>query len=177
MAVDLSKNDFWVKKIRKECEVRDTNKDGFISRSDFDLLVQHYKEMGISAERLKVTTKAFANICDWLGLEDPNTKLTYEEFISNMAQCNDRFEDFMQIFEANFDAVDSDGNGVISIDEWVSVYKAAGIDTKYAKPAFEAMDTDGNGVITRDEFLAFNKEFYFTAEDKLKSSIIYGPLD
>jgi hypothetical protein len=39
------------------------------------------------------------------------------------------------------------------------------------------MNTSGDGVVSMDEFIQYNKEFFFTTEDTLKSSILYGPLD
>ena len=42
----LCNNDFWKKKLRKAFENQDVDKDGFISRADYDLIISRYKEMG-----------------------------------------------------------------------------------------------------------------------------------
>ena len=54
--------------------------------------------------------------------------------------------------------------------------KALNIDKAHARASFDAMDTNGDGKISKEEFVAYHVEFYYTAEDKLKSSILYGPL-
>lgn len=51
MAVDflaLRQNDFWKKKSRRACEVRDTNGDGYISRADFVQMADHLKKLNAS---------------------------------------------------------------------------------------------------------------------------------
>ncbi len=55
------------------------------------------------------------------------------------------------MFTAVFETMDSDGNGVISFNEWVDYY------TAYARASFDAMDTDGDGVVSNEEFYEYNK--------------------
>lgn len=43
---ELTNNDFWNKKFRHAVSVRDVDKDGFITRSDFQIVVQRYRDMG-----------------------------------------------------------------------------------------------------------------------------------
>ena len=50
---------------------------------------------------------------------------------------------------APFDVVDTDGDGVISREEY-----AAAFGDKSDSPSFESVDTDGDGSITRDEYAA-----------------------
>ncbi len=177
MAEKFTKNEFWKKKFMKECEVRDTNKDGFLSRSDLDLVFQRYKDMGTSEKHLAKLKGCLADISEALGIADPSTKLTYEEVTANLAKESDKFKDLAKIFPVCFEVIDSNGNGVISFKEWCDYYKVIGIDTAHARPCFDAMDTNGDGVVSMEEFIAFNKEYFFSVEDKLKSSIMYGPLD
>ncbi len=51
-----------------------------------------------------------------------------------------------------------------------------GIDTVHARASFDAMDANGDSIVSKEEFTAYLKEFYLTAEDKLKSSLLLGPL-
>ncbi len=52
MADNLHSNEFW-KKTYRAMQVRDTNRDGFISKADFDLYAQRYKEMGAPEEHIR----------------------------------------------------------------------------------------------------------------------------
>ncbi len=67
-------------------------------------------------------------------------------------------------------------NGTISLKEWEIHYNVFGIPVEHAKASFEAMDTDKDGVISQDEFVAYYTEYFYTTEDTLTSSILYGPL-
>ena len=76
---ELKNNDFWLKKFHRCLETLDTNKDGYISRADFEGVVQRYKDLGAPEshiERLKATNEIL--FVAW-GISDPSVKLTFEE--------------------------------------------------------------------------------------------------
>lgn len=109
-------------------------------------------------------------------MTDDSVKLTFEESIENFKASNANPVGIAGLFSSHFEIIDSNRDGEISFKEWTDYYTALGVDTKYARASFDAMDTNGDGVVSREEFIEFNKEFYLTAEDKLHSSIMYGPL-
>ena len=43
--------------------------------------------------------------------------------------------------------------------------------------SFRAMDRNHDTLLSREEFKAYHVEYFFTSEDKLNSSILYGPLN
>lgn len=174
---ELVKNEFWLRKIRKVNEVRDINKDGFLSKADFDIVIQRYKDMGSSDEHLQKLKKGMGILCMALGLDGENARVTHEEIIENFAKHKPSIDDIMVMFSTVFEILDRNGNGVISFKEWVDYYKVSDINTQYARASFDAMDTNGDGIVSKEEFYAFNREFYYSTEDKLNSSIMYGPLD
>ena len=176
---EIVKNDFWWKKLMKAMSVVDTNKDGFISKADFDMVMERYREMGSSEAHLKKLDQSYVALRQVLGVVDETSKLTYEETIENFGKAivSSTTEQLATFITAHFETIDSDGNGEISFEEWTNLYKAVGINTDFARAAFHAMDTNGDGVVSREEFYAFGKEYFFSAEDKLKSSILYGPMD
>lgn len=174
---ELVKSEFWQKKIFKVDKIRDINNDGFLSRADFMIFVEHYKELGSSKEHLKKLIKNVDLLCMTLGLIDDSVELTHEEIIANFANSEVSVDDLSNMFLAWFEIIDIDGNGEISYQEWVDYYKACRIDTKHARASFDAMDTNHDGTVSKEEFYAYNKEFYYSTEDKLHSSIMCGPLD
>ena len=173
---ELAKNEFWLRKLRTESRTRDTNKDGFLSKDDFRLVIERYKEFCVSEAHLKKLEKNYDLLCATLGIADDSVKLTYDQCIDNFTKCGDHLEEIVKTFMTHFEIIDSNEDGKISFEEWVNYYKAMGIDTVHAKPSFEAMNTNKDGVVSMEEFIAFNKEYYFTAEDNLKSSLLHGPL-
>ena len=57
------------------------DKDGVITRKDFELVVQRYKDLGgVSGEELQRTQECLMKICDSVGLTDDTKQFTYEEF-------------------------------------------------------------------------------------------------
>ncbi len=174
---DLQSNEFWKKKFWSALKVRDTDGDGVISAFDFKLILLRYKDMDAPEEHLEKLDLALTEMYKASGIVDDSMVLTYEQFAENFANAVENGRDFVKVFTTQFEIIDSDENGEISFKEWIEYYKAVGIDTIHARPSFEAMDINGDGVVSREEFLAYLKEFYFSVEDKLNSSILYGPLD
>lgn len=138
---------------------------------------KRYKEMCVSEENLKKIEEYFNKLCMSLGLKDESVKISPEDVLENFIKCDVTIEQYAKGFELVFDAFDIDGNGVIWFDEWIKHYKAAGLDVAHARASFDAMDTNQDGVISKEEFCAFNIEYYYSVEDELNSSILYGPLD
>ena len=81
------------------------------------------------------------------------------------------------LWKNSFKLLDLNDNGVISFEEWKSHYVVRGIPTEYARASFDAMDKNGDGEISLEEFVAYNYEYFCSDEDKLSSSILYGPLE
>ena len=168
-------NPFWNKKIDRAIRVRDADKDGVITRKDFELIAQRYKDLGgISGEQLQ---ESLMKMCDSVGLIDNTKQFTYEEFKRHHANFDNHSEKINTIFRTMFNGLDINGDGVVSMKEWELHYKCMGLDPKYAKASFEAMDTNGDGVVSLEEFVAYNVEFYSSTENKLNSAILFGPLD
>ncbi len=175
-AEEFWKNALWKKKMQRELKIRDLDGDGFVSKADYDLVIQRYRELGAPEKRLEKMTQLLARVMKSMGI-DGTTKLTLQECSKNFEKSGTKPEDLDEWFMIQFKILDTNGDGEISFKEWSDYYTVVGIDTVHARPSFDAMDTDGDGVISKEEFLAFIKEFYFSKEDKLKSSIMYGPLD
>ena len=173
-ATVLQGSPFWNKKLDRAVQVRDVDKDGLITRKDFELVVQRYKDLGgVTAEQLQRIKSSVMGMCDAAGLVDNTKQLTREEFKKRHSSMSDHTK---LIFQTMFRGLDINGDGVVSIDEWELHYKCMGIDPKHAKASFEAMDTNGDGVVSGEEFLAYHVEYFSTTENKLNSAILYGPL-
>ena len=180
MAVDFSvlrQNDFWKRKSRRALQVRDTDKDGYISRADYELYLDRYKKLTISTpSNVERVAHLVRKVCDSYGLVDESVKLSYDEFEEKWIAANTKDTKFAnKAFAGMFHLLDTDGSGFISLEEWTAHYEWIGIDTAHAPASFDAIDTDHDGKISEDEFVKYHIEYYLSTENKLNSAILYGP--
>ena len=178
MSVDSKKDvEFHKKKLRQYAKVRDTDKDGFVTRHDYDLVLKRSKELGAPDQHLKLAETFFGMICDAVGLTDHTKALTYEQYADiYVTQVEKIVKDGIAYVESAFDLIDLDGDGKISIAEWETFMKTCGFDTEQARATFDAMDTNGDDAVERDELVQYLYEFFITADDKMNSSILFGPI-
>lgn len=128
------------------------------------------------AEKVVLAQKQQSIVLEKMGLTDSGAGVSFEkvmELTSEMADNPDRTKITFTMFEL----LDLDGDGTINFDEWKMHYLCNNTNADYARASFDAMDTDKNGLISRDEFINYLDEFYYSTEDKLNSSILFGPLD
>ena len=55
-AEEFWKNALWKKKMERELKSRDLDGDGFVSKVDYDLLIQRYRELGTPEKHLEKMT-------------------------------------------------------------------------------------------------------------------------
>ena len=178
MALDhLRSNEFWQKKLRLAVNALDTNNDNYISRVDFDMIISRYKEAGASPEHVRKHQESFEKLFAIWGMSDENVRLTIPEFeVMFRENLEKSFAHADELYSEWFSQVDLNDNGVISLNEWKVHSSALGISEDDAEKSYRAMDTNKDGVISMEEFIEYHKEFFFSAEDKLHSSILYGQL-
>ncbi len=170
-------SDFFYKKLMRAAKVQDADKDGTVTRADFELMIKNYKDLGMPEEYTQELCDVMYAMCASLGLSDSSKVLSYDEITEMWTKNIEEEEDFsIDRFDRMFRIIDTDRNGTISVKEWETQYIAIGIPVEHSKASFEAMDTNKDGVISHDEFVAYHKEYFYTTEDKLSSSLLYGPL-
>ena len=110
----LRANDFWKRKFQRALQVRDLDKDGWITRNDFKLVIQRYKELGASQEHLDKLSSLLLGSLDKMGLTDDSKKFSYQEFEEMWAKIPITDAAGMQMFRI----IDSNNDGKISFKEW-----------------------------------------------------------
>lgn len=180
-ATRLRKSEFWNKKMDKRAATYDVDKKGFIERADFQKVLAKYRRSSVATEANRDSlSKTFMTIPDGLGLVDDSVKLTYSEFKEKFIEAAEQLykdETTDNVFMVMFENLDANKDGVIQFREWRAHTTSLGISLEDAQASFDAMDVDHDGVISKEEFIAYHKEFFYSTEDKLNSSILFGPLD
>ena len=75
-----------------------------------------------------------------------------------------------------FHAVDTNGDDVISVDEFAVYYMAVGLSREESKKSFDIIDADKNGEISYKEFMNAADDFYRGTEETELSKAFFGPL-
>ena len=166
---ELGKSEFWKRKFRQRTVMRDVNKTGTLSRSDFEAIVEGYRKTYGDSEKVKKLSEHILNHCDRIGLIDDSVEMTYEKYEQRWLAITDP-EEHKKIFRVIFEILDINGDGAISLEEW-RVHAAA-----LRVPPEQVKATNGDGKISWEEFLNYQMEFFFSAEDKLNSATLFGTL-
>ena len=164
----------------------DANKDGFISREDYELMttkLQEYRQL--DAEQTKQTHEAFMYLADILGLK-PGVKIPLEEAAKN---ANREYLDLTTSADKKstlleksqnliFDVLDLDRSGSISVNEFKVYFHIMAPNVSEAEviKTFNQIDENQNGEITREEFLKAAIDFYHGFEETSVYSAFFGRL-
>ncbi|ONI77854.1 calcium-binding protein [Actinosynnema sp. ALI-1.44] len=71
---------------------------------------------------------------------------------------------------------DTDGDGVMGVEEFVVLQRAFGTPEAEARDAFRMLDADGNGHLDVDELANAARQFYTSADDNAVGNWFFGPV-
>jgi Ca2+-binding EF-hand superfamily protein len=80
----------------------------------------------------------------------------------------------LPIIDALMSALDTDDNGTLTLEEYVRMYDALGIDPATSGAAFQRLDRNGSGTITYDEFRIAVEEFYVSTDAEAPGNWLLG---
>ena len=161
----------------------DTSKDGIVTRANFEKLGQNIAELrGIqrgSAEYEKVLSASLARWEEYWkpGDTDGDDKVTLDEYLKftdTVIAANVGKETDYRVDKGNFDSIDADGNGEISLKEFAIYLKSMGRSEEDAKFAFSKLDLNGDGKLSRDEFGRALYEYYSVNDPQAPGNWFFG---
>jgi Ca2+-binding EF-hand superfamily protein len=170
----------WERKIRTFFNRLDTDGDGIITKNDYVLIGENFVKAGqLSGDSSTALKDNFMQIWnkyvkpakggDAATCEDALTNLKFYGKSDLVSLCTNQFGLY-------FDAIDTNKDGLIQANDFVSIFKAFGISEDLAKEAFEGMDTDNNGVLSREKFVAIGRDFCTMEEPSYPADYLFGPL-
>ena len=162
----------------------DINKDGHISREDFELMGKKLAEhSGMTEEQAEATTREFLKVADMINLK-PGVKTPLEDAAkkANESYLSMSLKEKIALVNGThnllFDAVDTNKDGHISMEEF-KVYLnliAPGVSEDEISHSFDTIDTNKNGEISREEFLAAAQDFLIGVDETELSKAFLGRL-
>ncbi|CAH1987726.1 unnamed protein product, partial [Acanthoscelides obtectus] len=174
-------SDFWRRKIRTFHGILDLNKDGVISFDDFKILAERFINLGhLQQEDIQKFQDLVKDLWEkqW-GEINPYNLVTVEKYLDTMHHVlNDKIlvrkaHSFLPYL---FKAIDKDGSGAISVEEFKLFFEVLGLKEQDAILAFRAIDSNGDGKISQKEFVKHGRDFFLTEDEDRISKYFWGPL-
>ena len=161
----------------------DVNKDGKITRDDYELMAEKLIESSkMTTEQAQSTRQELMNIADRHG-QKPGVERSVEEAakIASDTMLAMSFETpaaHNACQNVLFNAIDANKDGHISVEEFKVYLKviAPNISEEEMTHSSNVIDSDGNVMISREEFLAAALDFMFGLEETEVSNAFLGHL-
>jgi Ca2+-binding EF-hand superfamily protein len=164
----------------------DQNGDGWLTQDDFEKIAGLFTAMAAEDDQKNkdAMKKAFMHWWNLLlkaGDGTPGEKIGKEEFLRIMKSsviAPENFENAVGgIADGLIGALDRDGNGSLSRDEYVRMYDALGVPPATSTEAFKRLDRDGSGELSYAEFRQAIVEFYLSADPNAPGNWLLGAMD
>lgn len=181
---------FQKRKLTKRFRLYDRENKGYIVWQDLERVLSEVAEINSGkwseSERetfltqgktgwLLLTGAADANHDNQIQLEEWLD--FYEKVLEESAETPGQLPPWLEhMARLSFEAMDDNGDGVISIAEYGKLFQAYGIDQSELAPSFEKIDDNGDGVIQMEEWLQLNIDFYRGDDPKAASTWLWGDI-
>ncbi len=180
MSLTEQQKAYHLRKMRTRVARLDVNKDGVVSREDFQLMSERLSEYShLTEQKAKAVNEALMHVADRLHLT-PGVKHSLKEMAQKISEnMLSRSPALMRkSHDPLFDAIDTNGDGHISVEEYKIYLRvvAPEVTGDEAKHAFDVIDADKNGEISREEFLAAATDFFFGVEETEAANVFMGKL-
>jgi Ca2+-binding EF-hand superfamily protein len=175
-------SDFWISKMKTHFMRMDINGDKVVTPEDFSVLADRFIKSGSLADNDALALKKSLDTIwsEYWGGADANNdgKVTAQEFIDSMTRVlgdEAMLKGVGGPLHIMFKAIDANGSGGISANEYEAFFKNIGVDTSLAAASFAIIDTDGSGSISAEEFVTMGTEFFIGDDASHPSRTFWGP--
>jgi Ca2+-binding EF-hand superfamily protein len=161
----------------------DQTGDGWLTRGDFEQMAEMFKALAEEDDEANKTAMEKAFMFWWetlleAGDGEPADKIGKQQFIGIMYSSVIEPETFENaiggIADGLIAALDTEGNGALSQEEYVRMYEALGIPPETSAEAFRRLDRDGSGEISNAEFRQALFEYYLSDDENAPGSWLLG---
>ncbi|XP_013402662.1 sarcoplasmic calcium-binding protein-like [Lingula anatina] len=172
----------WRRKMRTTFRCLDANSDGYITKEDYAITARRCAQfLNLNDERAQHILNQRMAMWEIIpkGTEDPS-KVSEEEYINSAPPVFNRNsfrQEFLpMVISMDFDAMDIDGDGLISNEEHKAFFYGLHIPVDESKKIYDVMDTNKDGLISIDEFAHAWTEFFLTEDPNNIYDVLFGKL-
>jgi len=171
----------WLQKMRTYFERIDFDKDGAITRADFEGMASRFaKDGALDAGKAADLMSTLTGVWDkYLSTFAGGDGVTKDAFVEGMKKqvgdpaLKETLEGPLPLF---FKAVDRNSDGQIDQAEYEEFFKILGLDPVMAPASFQAIDADGDGQLTTKEFTQAGLDFFLSEDPSKATKLFWGPL-
>lgn len=183
--------DFQRRKLLHKFNLLDIDQNGVIEYKDFHHVIEQLAEArGYGEDDPRYQRLLGSNQGLWIALQnfcdvDEDGEITTDEWLNYHAAALYRAHEFDHLvpgFETTLGAftaflrelLDSDGDGVVTRDDYLELSRAHNIDDTEAEATFKAIDRNGDGRLTLDEVSTLVRDFYLCDDPSAPGNSFFG---
>lgn len=189
MSVELT--DFQRRKILHKFNMLDIDQNQKIEYYDFEHVIEVLAEQrGWEPDDPKFKRLSDANVGLWRALRDfckvdDEGSISRQQWVDYHAQALHQAKEFDHLvpgFETTLAAftgfvqslLDSDGDGLVTMDDYLALAAAHGTTAEEARQTFSAIDKNGDGTLNLDEVSALVRQFYLSDDADAPGNELFG---
>ncbi|ATE56496.1 MULTISPECIES: EF-hand domain-containing protein [Actinosynnema] len=171
MASDLQK-----RKMSAVFGAMDANGDGKLEKADFDALTKRWLAVSrdADAEVLRSTMDRWWTVLREASDHNDDDEVTLDEVITAAGDQMLMLDLVVSTAEAMFAAVDLDGSGSVTAQEYATMIHAWTGNDASTDEVFALLDLDGNGELSKSEFARHWVEFWAGDDPDAPANNVFG---
>jgi Ca2+-binding EF-hand superfamily protein len=177
-------SDFRKQKYAAHFAAWDTDKDGVVEAEDFDLGAKRIADrLGVTAGGAEATRVRDAYRMMWSKWFAPADRDNDGRISLDEVQASHEYLDQLpreemersskEVIGASFDALDLNGDGMISRGEYQAFLDVHG-NPASGDAVWPTLDTDGDGYLARDEFAKLSFEYFSSDDPSAPGNRLFG---
>ena len=180
------KTDLQARKFNHVFKWFDQNGDGWVTQDDVETMAGLFSAVAEENDQKNRSAMKRGFLHWWTLLLDAredkaSERIGKQEFIRIMDAVVIAPKNFeiavVGIVDGLLGALDRDGNGSLSREEYVRMYEALGIPPTTSGEAFRRLDRNGDGELSHSEFHQAIVEYYLSSDPNAPGNWLLGSLD
>jgi Ca2+-binding EF-hand superfamily protein len=172
-------SEFQRRKIAGVFDAMDADDDGFLDKGDFAALTARWTSIRGPGDHIRLAEIMMGWWATLLAASDRDRdeRVSLDEVLLVVDRLGTMPEAVKGTAEAMFEAIDEDGDGRISAQEYRRLIEAMSGRATDTDTIFPLLDRDGDGHLSLREFIALWREFWAGDDPAAPGSLVFGRVE